>query len=277
LLLSSCNVANVSGFQQRVASRSLSTTDPNLRTCVFDPGYQIVHFPMWHAPPQNTNVPTELFETVAKSQFQLLHTLLDYNRSYRPIAVFEESIIEDSYDEQYIQQLAQGLRERDSFTRLDGTKFFIANERRRALNLFPVFPAFYEQMNLLQKQFLYDLGASKILYLLGELPRLYAVITPSEINLVRGQLGNNFNPENLRANRYWIYDFREQVLRNRILDFRNQNPSWNGLVFIPYGASHDFLDDFAGLPFQSGSFCLKWNNTIRVTNSSSFSKASLIF
>ena len=133
---SACNVGSGSGFQQEVASRPLSLSDPNLRTCVFDPGYSIVHFPMWHSPPQGGLPSNENYERVVKSQFQLLHTLLDYNRSYTRLAVFEESVITDLYNENYMARVKQGAVPEDTFTRIDGTQFFIANEAVRARNLF---------------------------------------------------------------------------------------------------------------------------------------------
>ena len=258
--LLSCNVRPRAGFQQEVASRPLSN-DSLLRTCAFDPGYQIVHFPMWHRPPENSeNTPIESFERVVRSQFQLLHTLLDYNRSYTPLAVFEESITQDSYNENYITRLKQGAGDGDFFTALDGTIYYFAQERRRAITLFQGgFPAFYEQMNTQQKQLLFDLGASKVLYFLEEIPRLYSVISPNDFDLLKAQMGGNLSVANIESNRYWIYTFREQRLRDKILSFRQLNPDWNGLIFITYGANHDFADDFLGLPFQSGhAFCLNW-------------------
>ena len=268
-ILNSCNIGSRAGFQQEVSSRVLSLHDPNLRTCIFDPGHLVVHFPMYHNPPEVRNVSTEDFERVVRSQFQLLHTLLDYNRSYNiKLAVFEESVTTDSFNEDYINQIKQNLASTDTFTRLDGTQFFIANERRRAVNLFQGgFPAVYEQMNLEQKRLLWDLGASKTLYLLEELPRIYSVIAPNEFELVRSQLGGNFSEANIQQNSSWVFTYREQKLRDRILFFRRQNPNWNGLVFIAYGRNHDFSDDFAGYPFQSGhSFCLAWDRTNRVAN-----------
>ena len=266
--LSSCNIDSSAGFQQEVSSRVLSLRDPSLRTCVFDPGHLVVHFPMYHVPSEVRNVSNEDFERVVKSQFQLLHTLLDYNRSYIRLAVFEESIITDLFTADYINQMKQNLVPSDTFTRLDGTQFFISSERRRAVQLFQGgFPAFYEQMNSEQKQLLWKLGASKTLYLLEEIPRLHSVIASNEFELVRSQLGGDFSGANIQQNFQWVFTFREQKLRDRVLLFLNQNPSWNGLVFIAYGRDHDFSDDFAGYLFQSGhSFCLAWDRTNRVAN-----------
>lgn len=275
-IFNSCNIGSPSpGFQQQVSSRELSLNDPNLRTCVFDPGRLVVHFPMYHAPSEVRNVSVEGFERVVRSQFQLLHTLLDYNRSYIRLAVFEESVITDLFNEDYINQIKQNSASADTFTRLDGTRFFIANERRRAVNLFQGgFPAFYEQMNPEQKKILWDLGASKTLYLLEEIPRLYSVIAFNEFELVKSQLGGDFSGANIQQNSYWVFTYREQRLRDRILFFRSQNPSWNGLVFIAYGRNHDFSDDFAGYPFQSGhSFCLAWDRTNRVANTPAIAPA----
>ena len=258
--LSACNQGSGAGFQQEVASRPLSLSDPNLRTCVFDPGYSIVHFPMYHVPPQAGVVSNELFEKVVRSQFQLLHTLLDYNRSYRKIALFEESILTDLFTEAYIRKVQQNLASGDTFTRLDGTQFFIANERTRAVQLFQGgFPAYYEQMNVQQKRVLWDLGASLTLYLLEEIPRLYKVIALNEFEHIRSQM-SDFSDLSLQQNEHLVFRYREERLRDKVQKFYTQNPSWNGLVFIAYGVNHDLSDDFTGYPFQSGhSFCLGWD------------------
>jgi len=262
LILTGCDIGIGDGLQQQVASRPLSLNDPLLRTCVFDPGHSIVHFPMYHIPPQSGVVSNEDFERVVKSQFQLLHTLLDYNRSYQKPALFEETVISDGFDKSYINKMKRNLVERDTLRRLDGTQLFVANERRRAFQLFQGgFPAFYEQMNADQKRFLWDLGASWTLYFLEEIPRLYRVIDSNQFNFVRTQLGGNFSGASIQQNAYWIYSYREQRLREQVEIFRSQNPGWTGLIFIAYGKNHDFSDDFAGYPFQSGhSFCLGWDS-----------------
>ena len=267
LNLVACSVGGGVGFQQTVSSRVLSLNDPNFRTCVFDPGYSIVHFPMAHVPPQAGAVTTEDYEIVVKSQFQLLHTLLDYNKSHKRLVVFEESVVTDLFNESYIQQLKQNLANQDVFTRLDGMRFFIANERKRALLLFQTgFPAFYEHLNTEQKRFLWNMGASLTLYLLEEIPKIYQVIDSNDFEHVKAQLGGNYSNTNVAEQNYWVHTYRDQKLQLKVHNFLAYNPSWKGMVFIAYGRDHDFTDDFQGYPFQSGhSFCLGWDQTIYST------------
>ncbi|MBC6415227.1 MAG: hypothetical protein GDA46_02410 [Bdellovibrionales bacterium] len=254
-ILLACSQGINPGYKQQISSRPLSLTNQNFRTCVFDPGYSIVHFPMYHSPPKADNISTEVFETVVKSQFQLLHTLIDYNRSYQALAVFDEHITDDTYNENYVSNSS------DSFTKLDGSKFFVTERKNLALKLFQSgFPAFYEHLNQLQKDYLWTMGASLTLYFLKEIRRLYKVIEKQSFDLVLAKLGNNFTDIN-NLNSYWIYQYREQELKLQIQNFYKSRPAWKGLAFIAYGKKHDFSDDFQGYPFQSGhSFCLNWSN-----------------
>ncbi|MCZ0933144.1 MAG: hypothetical protein OXJ52_08340, partial [Oligoflexia bacterium] len=248
---------NQTGVFQQVLSRSLSLNEPELRTCVFDPYYSVVHFPMYHDPPVK-NYSTQTYELVVKSQFQLLHTLIDYHRSARPLAVFDERITSDSYNLSYVQAIERGLAESDTYTRFNGTVFYFAERYKTANRLFGQgFPSYYEYLNELQKKFLFNTGASLTLYLLKEIPQIHKVISPRKLKLFRANLvGDITNSDSLKLseNYYWVFTFRDMELRREVDTFYQRNSSYryNGLVFIAYGANHDFSDDFAGLPFQSG-------------------------
>ena len=247
------------GLFQQISSRSLSLNDPELRTCVFDPYYSVVHFPMWHDPP-TLDYSQETYEIVTKSQFQLLHTIIDYQRSGRPLAVFDEHITSDSYNSSYIQAIESGQAQFDTFTKLNGISYHFTERYKTANHLFGQgFPSHYEYLTVPQKKFLFDTGASLTLYLLKEIPKIHQVISNEKLKLAERNLTSNaFDSLDNSQNQYWIFTFRELELKQEVNRFYQKNPLYNGLVFIAYGANHDLSDDFVGLPFQSGNFCLKW-------------------
>ena len=263
-VLANCQLGSSQpGVLGQVASRPLSLQEPELKTCVFDPGYSLVHFPMFHTSPNiEDNTPGTYSDLTVKSQFQLLHTLLDYNRSLRGfLTVFDEVITEDGYDLNYLSELERGLVSSDQVTRLDGRIFNLTERYQTARNLFGGgFPSYYEHLNELQKQFLYDTGASLALYFVREIAQLYKVISPQKFNVVKNSIiGINENSDQYR---YQVFTVRELELRIQIQQFYQRNPTYRGLVFIAYGANHDFSDEFAGYPFQSGHpFCLNWTQS----------------
>ena len=264
LFFASCSLGVYQpGTLQKIQSRSLSLYEPEFRTCVFDSFYSIVHFPMYHDPPI-VDYSTQTYELVAKSQFQLLHTILDYNRSSRSLAVFDEHVTSDSYDLNYIQAIESGLAASDSYEKLNGAVFRYSERHQTARRLFGQgFPSYYEHLNAFQKKFLFDTGASLTLYLLKEIPKIYKVISFENLKIARANLrGGSFNFLDGNENHYWIYTFRDRELRKEVDQFYRKNPSYNGLVFMAYGAKHDFSDDFAGFSFQSGhDFCLRWDSS----------------
>ena len=255
------------GTLYQIQSRSLSFNEPDLRTCVFDPHYSVVHFPMYHEPP-TTQFSHRDYELVVRSQFQLLHTIVDYQRSLRGnLSVFDEHITSDSYNADYIQALENGLAESDTLTKLNGAVFRYSERFRTAKNLFGQgFPSHYEYLNELQKKYLFNTGASLTLYFLKEISKIYKVISPENMSVVKANLvGSSSDFLERNENEYWIYTFRDMELRREVDRFYQKNPFYRGLVFIAYGADHDFLDDFAGLPFQSGKdFCLIWDHSSSV-------------
>ena len=254
------------GYFQATVARNLTqlANDPYFQTCVFDPGYSIVHFPMQHRPKDTRGITEAKYESIVRSQFQLLHTLIDYNRNLGgQIAVFDEHVTyTDFYTPQYYSELAGGMRPTDSFSLGRTEPPLLLSERlRTAQALFGNgFPAYYEHLTPQQKEFLWTMGASLTLYLTGELSQVHKVITKDDQNYVEANLNNNFTEENLNNNLHLVLDYRNQALVREVNEFYRQgyNPR---LVFIAYGKAHHFSNYFAGYPFQSGhDFCLNWES-----------------
>ena len=264
-LFSSCETnysgTNTARTQYKINSRTLSLKNQHFRTCIFDDVYPIVHFPMYHTPTDGQYT-QKTFELVAQSQFQLLHTILDYNRSSWDLVVFDEHFSTDFYNETFFKALLSRNPQVWSakYTKLDGRTFQLGERLSTARALFTSFPGYYEYLSIPQKQFLFDMGASFTLYLLGELPKIYPVISKQNFDLVKSQSVRNgrFDLQDSRA-QYWIYTFREDELKKEVLNFLQRNYQARKKILIAYGAKHDFLDDFRGYFFQSGhSFCLPW-------------------
>lgn len=192
---------------------------------------------------------------------QCFHTLIDYSKnSFIQLSVFDENFTTDSYTPQYLQELADGLRPQDSYIRIDGTPQYLQSLLIQARALFlngP--PVYYEHLTSEQKNFLVEQGATFTLYFLGVIPQVHKVISSQHFTLVNHNIRDASGQVRFQGNEYWIFDFRETALREEINNFRRYNPQ--RLCFITYGAEHDFSDDFAGHPFQSGhDFCLNWKN-----------------
>ena len=271
LTLANCTIGNYGdGALHRISSRRLSAKNLQLRTCVFDPQYRIVHFPMSHPPPVGHHT-RQIIEEVAQSQFQLLHTILDYNRSpSRELSVFDENITSDNYNKNYLQAISSGQASADTYTTLYNRRFYLAERFQEAERQFKRtgFPGFYEHLSSAQKDFLFHTGASLTLYLLGEIQRIHKVISPGNFSIVRTRLLGPDGILRLAGNDYWLYDVREGELKKEVLNFLQQNHNPRTLVFIAYGARHDFSNEFAGYPFQSGhNFCLRWLDSFRQTSS----------
>lgn len=245
--------------------QNLSLTDSRFTTCNFDPQYSIVHFPMYHFPSYG-QVTQESYERISRSQFQLLHSILNYNRSFRKILLFEESVSTDNFDESYFQNLQQGLQNQDKIERLADGKFFLVTEQfYKARELFAQVPRYYEHLSLEQKDFLLNIGAAFALYFIGEVPKLYKVISSEKFNQVVHAINQNPEIKTDKQN-YWIVEFRERALQEELMQVYRTNIKPNELIFISYGADHDFSDEFAGQAFQSGhNHCLLWDQTYQQT------------
>ena len=261
-VLTNCSLGTyVEGTLHKISARPLSLNNPELKTCVFDPQYRIVHFPMQHYPPDG-HYSDQQYEDTVQSQFQLLHTIRDYNRSPWQLYVFDENITADGYDQNYLQNVSRG-NITGTYKFLDGRVFEIKEQIKRARREFHRIPPYYENLTKTQKNFLFNMGASFTLYFLGEVPKLYKVITPEGYKIIKAHLtpGNVFQPV---GKNHVIFGQREWFLKNEVLDFYNRNYSSKMLIFIAYGANHNFYDEFSGLPFQSGhGFCLSWSNSFQ--------------
>ena len=225
---------------------------------------------MYHSPPGG-HYTRQVYEEVAQSQFQLLHTILDYNRSpSRELSVFDENITSDNYNKNYLQAISSGLAFADTYTKLDGRIFQIEERFKTAEQLFKRtgFPGFYEHLSPEQKDFLFHTGASFTLYLLEEISRIHKVISPASFSIVRARLLGPGGVLKLEGNDHVLFDVREGELRKEVLGFLQRNYNSRALALIAYGAKHNFSNEFAGYPFQSGhNFCLKWLDSARQTPS----------
>ena len=96
------------------------------------------------------------------------------------------------------------------------------------------------------------------MYLLGQIPKIHKVSSDGQFQLVKSQVMSPGGAQ-IEGNEYWIFNFRERELQKEVLSFYMRNYHPRKLIFIAYGASHDFSDEFAGRPFQSGrEICLGW-------------------
>ena len=267
LTLTNCAVGSYSqGTLYQLSSKPLSLSNTSFRTCVFDPAFSIAHFPMYHFP-STGHYTVQIYEKVVRSQFQLIHTILDYNLSPLSLSVFDENFITDTYNDLYFQNLSGGLLSSDTYQRIDGRIFRVEEQMRIAQHLFPnaVIPRYYEHLSQPQKDFIFNIGASFTLYLLGRIPRIHKVISPESFLLVKSRIYDPSGQIRFEGNESYIYGFREDELKKEVLRLLHSNYNLQRLILIAYGASHDFSDDFRGYPFQSGNpFCLNWENQIQL-------------
>ena len=258
LTFTGCTIGSYTdGTLYQLSSRPLSENNPDLRTCIFDPAYSIVHFPMHHYPADGHYTPQQQ-EQITQSQFQLLHTILDYSRS-RSLLLFDEHITVDKYNSQYLQSLSSG--QFDEYTRVDGYAFQMAERLQTAQRSFGHgIPNYYEHLSPVQKDYLFNMGASFTAFLLGKIPRIYKVINPGHFISIRDRLLDSSGRFNFQGKDHLVYDEREIALRTEVLNFwRSHNP--RTIFMIAFGARHDFSNEFVGFPFQSGhNFCLNWLN-----------------
>ncbi|MGI9548969.1 MAG: hypothetical protein ACR2M7_03180 [Bdellovibrionales bacterium] len=252
-----------------VVAQDISIKLPGFKTCVFNPGARIVHFPMYHIPPNGLNPnDQQTFESIAKSQFQLLRTIIYYAK--RGVYVFDESVASDRMNPNLMNFLKQGHAP-GSYVRSDNQRFFFDERYREALNLFGKgIPKYYDFLTPTQKRYLVDTGAPFTLFYLGILPRIYKSISDKDLDIVKNQIKSPTGTLDTKnpANHYWVYSFREAKLKEEVLNLYNKNQAYQqnstasaALILIAYGSAHDFSDEFVGYPFQSNKdFCLRWDN-----------------
>ena len=267
--LANCSIGSYpAGTLYKITAQPLSLHNPGLKTCVFDAHYSINHFPMYHPPFGHYTTRDE--EEVTLSQFQLMHTIIAYSRSHWELAVFDENIINSFYNKSYLNSLASDSSFSGKFTRF-GNEYSVKVWLNQANQLFRGgIPQYYEYLNRLQKKLLFEAGGSFILYLLGQIPELRKVITPEEFDVV---MANTVGPNGLfqitPQNKPYVYEYRERALAREVLDWTRANHGRPIKALIAYGASHDFSDEFAGHPFQSGHhFCLEWRAYLNRQNRS---------
>ena len=247
------------------ALRGLSLHDPHLTTCNYLPQFKIAHFPMYHFPPNGKFNPAS-FQRITRSQFQLLHTILNNGNN---IVVFEESVQHDNYTQKKLNSPNTYY-----FIRSDGQRFEWGERRRLARHLFPTVPLYYEHLTEPQKQYIYDIGGVLTLFYLDQIPKIYKTIVSTDFEVVLANLKQEAKrlnhdffsflslPKGQSPTRdYWLFDYREQKLFQEIAKFYQKNPNYKGLVLIAYGLAHDLSDDFAGFSFSTGTHCIQWINT----------------
>ena len=255
------------GTENQIRSRELSLNNKNYRTCVFDSFADIVHFQMWHYPPNGYYNNNER-EEVVMSQFQLFHTLIDYSKGGRELVFFDEHITSDIYNRQTMEQI---LSDPDSvkfglFERIDGSSFFITDLVDSSRNLFPNqnLPAVYEYLNEAQKDFLFDHGAGPTLYYLGIIPKIHKVISSDKLDLINQKIRDESgNIEFNEKTKWYIFGEREDQLKIEVETWRLSNSNPRALVFIAFGANHNLSQEFEAYRFQNSKTagCLDgWRN-----------------
>ena len=257
--------------QTALQPKSLSQTDPSFKPCIFQPQTRIGYFPMYHFPTTG-QWDNEVLERVSKSQFQLLHTILNYSSAGGPgVAVFDEHITSNMFNRGTFRLLQKGRGRGFTYTRVDGRRFNLQERYQTARFLFGrSIPLYYNHLREDQKRFLFETGASKTLYYLNHILQIHKVIEPSEYRLVidrmRRQAGGAaaflYAASQTGAHssdaQYFLYGYREEKLRFQVDGFFHRNPGFRGIVLIAYGAEHRFSDDFQGYLFERGP-CLAWD------------------
>ena len=260
LTLTSCQYGNTPPhLNHAILSQSISLNNPEIKNCTFHPHSRIAHFPMIHFP-ENGRYDEILFEKVAKSQFQLLRTIVAYKGNIR---VFDEHVVGNDFDEYFLGNLKRGYSQGFYTRAADGIRFPYSERYKTAFALFGNgIPTHYEYLTQAQKRYIFDIGSSLTLFFLGLLPKIHKVISSGDWDAVKSNLidpSTGRINSGLPNNRYWTFDFREQKLKEEVLKLYRQAPA--GLILIAYGSAHNFSDDFQGYPFQSGTFCVNWLNS----------------
>ena len=212
--------------------RDLTCQSSLLKTTVFNNNTRIAFLPQIHG---DKNWEREK-ENIAMSQFKNLNTILDYKNNNQDFVVFNEGFLKD---------IDSSLMDRADSTRLTPTtslleKYYVSDILADAKRLFSTVPRCYEQLTEEQKIFLISWGAPLISLLLGVIDKLYATITREEhLSLPR-------------SGRAQVAEKKEQHLELKIREFLKTKPNFNGIVFIIYGARHEFCDNFQFYFYERG-------------------------
>lgn len=271
--LMACTLGSSLGSSQ-VFSRGLSLHDSHFTTCVFNPSTQVAHFPMWHFPYGGGYYSPEEEERVVRSQFQLLHTVIDYKQSRQLFLLDEHIAATEDLNEEFFQRLLNlpsGNQEFFWIRAADGQRFYYKEQMETMTQAFSSgWPLYYENLHPIQKRILRDHGAGMTLYLTGQIPRLYKVIDESTYAQVQQRLRSNpYILSSTTACNSVIFGPREEALGREVRALQAQHNSPNSFFLIAYGANHDFSRVFfdEGPLFESGHrSCLSWTTPPNTCN-----------
>ena len=262
------------GNQLSAHSLPLSFTNTYLKPCKFDLGTDIGHFPMFHYPASKETDPVKskrAFEIVTRSQFQLLHTILFYKNN---VAVFDETINSDTYNEHTLTELREG-KNKTQVTFIDYTTYDLQERYNTTISLFYTgVPQYYEHLTPQQKDLLFKMGGALVAYFMGHIPNIHKVIHQDDFQVAREKLHAlsqrygglskllevTKGQDSVRD--YWLFKYREEKLQKEVVNFHQHRASFKGLILISYGADHDFSDDFGGYSFETGSHCNSWKENL---------------
>ena len=115
---------------------------------------------------------------------------------------------------------------------------------------FPSIPDVFEDLSIAQKAFLYRYGAGFTLYLLGKIDTLYKVINNKDQEIFQDNFEKTLHMKH-EKNRPWVFNFREQKLKEEVSRFLTK-PGFLGKIVIIYGAGHDFSYIFGDYEFEIG-------------------------
>lgn len=238
----------------------LSLSNPSLKTCIFQPQTRIAHFPMYHFPPAGKYT-ADIREIVSQSQFQLFHTVLTYSPN---VALFEESQTNNKFNPILLERLKKNQGHAFTTKGLSGKPVSVQKLFDTANSLFyNGISAYYEYLKEDQKEYLFQIGASRTLYFLGHIPYIFKSIPNANAQIILSKVKSQGGVEKFLNSsspdkNYYLLDFRENQLKHQVLEFFKINPTFSGLALIAYGGAHNFEDDFKGYFFETGTHCLDW-------------------
>ena len=218
------------------------TTDYSLKTFIVSDA-KIIHLPQWHF---FQNQSDRIKNTSALSQFQIMQTLL-YNKDLgQKFIVFNEEAQKD-----YTQQSIKDDIKRPSYVKREMMN--LSELIRQAKALFPSIPQYFEELEIEQRNFLYENGAANLLYYLGKIDTIYKSISESDYDRIFKEVDRSLPPDH-EFNRYWVVNFKEEKLEEEIMKILDNNPEHKGkTVYVIYGKKH-ILDKNSPKTFAGQSF-----------------------
>ena len=263
-LSSISDMTSINGFNKAIDDyhKNTTATPPPLEIPTFNQDTQIIHLP------QNHKGPSHIKELVTISQFQITHTILKTINQGEEVVVFDEGQKEDKINISIMYALIYGWIDLSSIKKklefmspdeieahwIKSLKNIKEQVRKQIKNGFPEgIPQAYEKLSLEQKDLLYKYGASNTLLYLGKIDQIHSSITKKEEEIAL----KNYD---LSEEEYWAFDFREEKLKEKVVSLLSKNPNDKRKIFIIYGASHDFSDEFANYTFERGADSLSSTN-----------------